>query len=221
MTKVAPYLFKISFHLYCLLFCLNCNRLITLGQQQDAKEGLCNICYCSIKLKVLKCGHAFCFSCLETIHAISNGKISCSFDGIEDKRRLQALPTPDQSNRKVLNTWVVETVVPNFERLIADLVEYRKATIKHLRDVAELLNSRELKCAISKVSGTAATVRCIGNTPRWYTVAYFIQSLVKDNTDQVWSIELKLWKMFATVEYCDCCRNIASLRIGTRWQLPA
>ena len=190
MMKVAPYLLKISFYLYYLLFCLNCNRLITLEQQRDAKESLCNICYCSINLRVLKCGHAFCFSCLQAIHAISNGKISCSFDGNEDKRRLQALPTPDQSNRKVLNTWVVETVVPNFERLIADLVEYRKATIKHLRDVAELLNSRELKCAISKVSGTAATVSFIGNIPRWYTVANFIQSLDKDNTDQVWNIEL-------------------------------
>ena len=153
---------KIGFHFHFLFLCLNCNRLITLEQQGDAKETLCNICYCSTNLRVLKCRHAFCVSCLETIHAINNGRISCPVDGTEDIRKLHVLPTVDQSDGKVLNTWVVENMAPNFEKLIADLVGCRKITIKHLRDVAELLNSREFKCAISKLSGTAAVVSCIG-----------------------------------------------------------
>ena len=128
---------------------------------EDSKMLLCSICYLSYKCRVLKCGHALCLDCVENIHTTNNRKIPCPWDGIEDKRDPYALPTPEQFYGRIINTNTEEDIAPEFQRLLAELVKHRTMTIKHLRNVAEILDGHEFNCAISKVAGTVAGVRCI------------------------------------------------------------
>ena len=133
---------------------MSCRKL----KQEDDEENVCSICYLSTNFRVLKCGHSFCFKCLTTFYRHHKGKIICPMDRDVDLREPSALPTPEKFRGKIFNINVEEKVPPNFERLFAGLVKHRKITIKQLRDIAELLNSHEFKCAISKVAGAVTGV---------------------------------------------------------------
>ena len=135
-------------------------------KQEDIEENVCSLCCHSTDFRVLKCGHAFCFQCLTTIYNDNNEKIRCPMERSVDFREPHALPTLKQFQGKVFNINVEEKVAPNFEKLYVGLAKHRKITIKHLRDVAALLDSHEFKCAISKVAGTVVGVSSINNRLR-------------------------------------------------------
>ena len=71
-------------------------------------KGNCGARSNSDELRVLRCGHQFRVDILNFICAFNKGIIRCPLDGTEDRRRICALPKPDQFHEKVLNTFEVD-----------------------------------------------------------------------------------------------------------------
>ena len=123
---------------------------------RDLIDRACAICFASKDFRVLPCGHPICFGCLENLHTGGNGIVTCPWDREEDAIEPSALPTPKEFTGKIFYDSTDQ--IDDFVRLLKSLLKQRKVTIQHLRTVAEILASYERKCAVSKITGSAAGV---------------------------------------------------------------
>jgi len=129
---------------------------------RDLIDRACAICFASKDFRVLPCGHPICFGCLENLHTGGNGIVTCPWDREEDAIEPSALPTPKEFTGKIFYDSTDQ--IDDFVRLLKSLLKQRKVTIQHLRTVAEILASYERKCAVSKITGSAAGLTGTGLT---------------------------------------------------------
>ena len=117
---------------------------------------LCAVCLDSDDFRVLECRHAFCFQCLRCIYETNEGMIICPFDRLVDLREPRALPKPNRFHGEII--YHISDDPIDFNMLIDRLIQQRKTTVEHLRDVASFLSKKEVKLAISKITGSATGV---------------------------------------------------------------
>ena len=94
---------------------------------------------------------------LSTERTISNQEeITCNYDGIYGTRESHARSRSEQLMGQTSCHISEET--NDFNTLINEVVEGRWMTINHLRSVASILTNKEVRCAISKITGSATGV---------------------------------------------------------------
>ena len=153
-----------------------------MAEVVDWRNKACGICYLSQDFRVLQCGHPVCFECAFTIYEMNRQTMPCPWDRTVDERMPHTLPTPDKFNGEIFFNVAEDIAEPMFEQLVEqldgnileepvendvgrdiewllrNLVRHRKRTIKHLREVADLLSKHEHNCSIFKIAGSAAGV---------------------------------------------------------------
>jgi len=117
---------------------------------------ICGVCFDSDDFRVLACRHAICFQCLRRIYETNKRKIICPFDRIKDLREPSAVPKPRHFYGEII--YHISDDPHDFNVLIDKLIQQRKITVLHLRGVASNLSKKEVKLAISKVTGSATGI---------------------------------------------------------------
>eukprot|EP00794_Sanderia_malayensis_P004837 gene4837-5469_t len=124
---------------------------------EQHEDDVCFICDLSNDLRTLSCGHSFCIDCLVSYQQIKDGQLLCPVDRRIEKIALKNLPLPIRFTGKLLflewRRW------PRHLKILGDRqFRLRRFTIKFLREVAEAMKARKMRCCAVKIAGCAGSV---------------------------------------------------------------
>ena len=129
-----------------------------MADDEDWVNKFCDVCFISNEIRVLQCGHKCCLPCCLVLQDKEKGVVQCPWDGEEDDTEPHSMPTPQTFTKGIIDTYVKGSEKRTFEEMIHMLVECRKKTIQHMKDIAKNLDSHEFNSSISKVAGSVAGV---------------------------------------------------------------
>eukprot|EP00794_Sanderia_malayensis_P004831 gene4831-5463_t len=125
---------------------------------------ICSLCYDSRDFRTLSCGHSFCIGCLVSCRNINNDQLLCPLDRRLEETAPEDLPTPINFTGTLFPSTIFDEDEQrrptSLDSLMDDQIRLRRATIDDLRQVAEVMKTRERQCAGAKIGGSVGGQAC-------------------------------------------------------------